>query len=217
MYFCKMKTIAITVMLMFYWALPILSQTKADNIQSFVRKWSDPYLYGSRLRKLNNRTDYLIKRHPTLSKIEKLHQFHVICFYYGTYMGELPCKQEFSDCSFLDRLCYDFYHISQKNFLKRVFCKDEEYIKDLALITDSVGNLLAIGDARTLFSDVSTEAYDHDRLIARKMYDKEVDFAFSICHPSGYLCIKGEELFVLEEMDGGLKHYAWEEYFDRWW
>lgn len=212
-----MKTIFITVVLMFYWALPILSKTKAENIQSFVRAWSDPYLYGSRLRKLNYRTDYLIKRHSTLSKMEKLHQFHVIYFYYALYMGELPCKQEFSDCYFLDRLSHDYYRISQKSLLKRVFCKDEEYIKDHTLITDSVGNLLAVGDARGLFSNVSTEAYDHDRLIARKMYDKEVDFAFNICHPWGYLCIKGEELFVLEGTDGGLKRYTWEEYVDRLW
>lgn len=161
---------------------------------------------------LENRITDLIKKKPEIANIQGLRQFHI--FWLSVEEDSLK-KEDYLDHSFLYKLCYGYYHLGSKS----LFNKGKKYIRTTTLITNSVGNLVATGDARLVH--ISPAFFQSDVELAKMFFDNEIDFAFYAGGTfSKYIGIKGNNLFALERTKEGLKIYTWEEFmeccFDKW-
>ncbi len=93
-------------------------------------------------------------------------------------------------------------------------------IRTTTLITDSLGNLVAGGDAHLVYGRTSFDS--NDVKLAKMFFDKEIDFAFYLEGTllSRYIGIKGNNLFAFEATKEGLKIYSWRELieccFEEW-
>lgn len=87
-------------------------------------------------------------------------------------------------------------------------------MRDRTIVTDSIGQLVAYGDARSLFVPVAN-GFNEDSEIARLFFEKKIDFAFDLfLHPNTYICLCGNNIFVLKSGKDGLVHCSWENFLD---
>jgi hypothetical protein len=162
---------------------------------------------------LEKRITSLVKKKPEIANIRGLRQFHV----FGLYSGNSR-KEDFLNRSFLYKLSLGGYYDIKSNFL---FWKRRKYIKAQTSITDSVGNLVARGDARLVHVAPVFGQYNIE--LAKMFFDKEIDFVFDLGFPysSRYMVgIKGNNLYALQNTKEGLKVYPWDEFmqccYDEW-
>lgn len=158
---------------------------------------------------LENRITDLIKKKSEIANIQGLRQYHIL--WLGSYTNK---KEDYLDHSFLHQLGYDYYRLSSNS----LFRKEKKYIKATTLITDSVGSLVATGDARLVH--ISPAFFQSDVELAKMFFENEIDFAFYLHTMSYMVGIKGNNLYGLERTQEGLKIYSWEEFmeccFDKW-
>jgi hypothetical protein len=92
-------------------------------------------------------------------------------------------------------------------------------------ITDSVGNLVADGNAQFLTSFNETSHFQlSDIELAKMLFDRKMDIIFALGYPYSFhymVGIKDHRLYAIEMMlSEGLKVYTWEEFmeccFDEW-
>jgi hypothetical protein len=186
---------------------------------------------------LEDRISKLIKKNPDISHIQNLQQFHI--FWLG-YEGN-TLKEDYLDHSFLYKLAYRYYHIFTGGiplnfpFLYRInsalyyrllskplFGKGKKYIKDRTLITDSIGNLIASGDAQ--FISAYSLYGKSDVELAKMFHEKKVDFVFyyirnhvkyslySMISLSEYIAIKDDKIYVIKDTKDGLEIFSMEEF-----
>lgn len=183
---------------------------------------------------LENRITSSIKiNNPDIANIQGLQQFHIL--WLGTRTNR---KEDFLNYSFLYQLDCGYYNLSPKvkkiksgkpSLLYRISPdlyyyigskKWKKYLKTSTLITDSVGNLVATGDARFVTSLHNDSFAQYDMKLAKMFFNKEIDFAFYL-HSMRYMVgVKGNHLYALKDTQEGLKIYSWEEFisccFDEW-
>ena len=161
------------------------------------------------IESLEHRITGLIKKNPALSKIQGLRQYHILFLYSPSQR-----KEDFYDYSFLYHLETDYYFI-RSNLL---FRKKKKFIKASTFITDSIGNLIATGDARHIvtFNKRSYLALPNVKM-AKMFFDKDIDFAFYLASPYSMdyvIGLKKNNLYALEKTKAGLKLYNWAEFMD---
>ncbi len=165
---------------------------------------------------LEIRITELIKKNPKIGHIQGLKQFHVFCLTFADLSKIDTTKEVYLNQTFLSQLIPTFYKIESTSF----YSEESKYLETYTLITDSIGKLVAITDARAIyvfnFSQGSIE-------LAKKFFDKEYDFIFNLQTPfAGFykIGIKGNDLIALESTFEGLIQHSWEEfithYFDKW-
>ena len=157
---------------------------------------------------LENRITDLIKKNPKIANIQGLKQYHILLLSpkYGNFN-----KENYLDYSFLYQLSYGYYSLFGK----------QKYIVTETLVTDSIGNLIATGDA--ILVHVAPVFAKSDMEVSRMFFNKEFDFVFCLAspHSMGYMVgIKDNNLYALEDTKEGIKIYTWEEFieccFDKW-
>lgn len=146
---------------------------------------------------LENRITDLIQKNSEIANVKGVQQFHI--FWLGNVENNLK-KEDYLDHSFLYKLDYSHYHLGANSLFK----KGRKYIRTTTLITDSIGNLVAKGDARLVH--VSTVFDPNDAKLAKMFFDKEIDFVFRIGRTfTRYVGIKGSTLYALEATKDGLQ------------
>lgn len=154
---------------------------------------------------LENRIKDLTKKNPAMANIQGLRQFHV--FWLG--IDDIK-KKEYENRSFLYRLYHAYYDIGSN------FRKKKKYIRTTTLITDSVGNLVAIGDARLVH--VAPVFGKNDIELAKMFFDKKIDFAFymgvTYITFDTYCVIKDNKISIIKDTKECLEIYSWEEFID---
>ena len=156
---------------------------------------------------LENRIMNLIKKKPEITNIKGLRQFHV---FWVSLDNENIKKEDYLNHSFLYKLIPPgYYHFGSNSLLK----KEKKYLRSITSITDSIGNLVATGDARLVH--VAPFFNQFDVKLAKMFFNKEIDFAFYMggAYPT-FIAIKGNKLSVVKDTQEGLKIYSWEEFID---
>lgn len=171
----------------------------------FLRQSFDNYVETYRLKdveRLKKRTSSLIKKNPYLSSLKGLRQYHIFELYpCGTFYG----KKDYEEATFLMDLQYGYYRV--KGFFGK-----KKYMRDRTIITDSIGNLVAYGDATLLFIPAKPWlALDSE--IARLFFSGEIDMAFyTLQYPGRYVCLKDDHLYVLEKVAGKFEFRDWKSF-----
>jgi hypothetical protein len=157
---------------------------------------------------LENRITDLIKKNPKIANIQGLRQYHIL------WLGSTNKKEDFLSYSFLHQLYQGYFHLNSNTLLK----KRQKYIKTTTLITDSIGNLVAKGDARLVH--VAPVFDENDIELAKMFFDKEIDFAFYLHTMRYMITVKDNNLYALEDTKEDLIIYTWEKFieccFDEW-
>lgn len=189
-------------------------QEREHNIHLFMQQFTDGVSYFSKdVESLRKRTDFLIRKDPVLSSMVGIRQYHIYSLYpCGSYIWRI----EYEDASFLFNLVYGYYTI-RGNFLNRLFSKKMKYMRDRTVITDSLGNLVAYGDARSIFvPQIPLSENDDEVEIAKLFFENRIDFVFDLFqYPNTYICIRENNLFVLEAGTNGLEHSSWESFLEK--
>jgi hypothetical protein len=137
---------------------------------------------------LENRITELIKNNPDLSHIKELQQFHIFCL-------SNDCdtvKDNYINHSFLYKLYPSYYYIKSGFLLQK-----KKYLTTIhTLICDSIGNLVAQGDARYISnSSLSKE----NKELSKMYYEQKIDFVFYMGQfMTTYICIKNNDIYVLK-------------------
>jgi len=166
---------------------------------------------------LEKRISELIKKNPDIANIHGLRQFHILLMGFSDYNKVEIKKENYLDYSFLSRLHQRYYHVSSNS----LFAKKKKYLSTITLITDSLGNLVATGDARLVH--IASVFSQNDIESAKMFFNKEMDFILRLetPHSMRYMVgIKGNNLYALERTNKGLKIFQWDEFmkccFDKW-
>ncbi len=181
---------------------------------------------------LENRIKNVIKKnHPNLANIQGLQQFHIL-----TLSANSKNKEDYLNGSFLDQIIPDYWLLSskvkkykslQRSFLYRIIgprfylnryskppVKRQKYLVTNTLITDSIGNLIAVGDARLV--QVLYDFNPSYAKLAKMFFNKEIDFAFYLDGSAGrYMVgIKNDRLYAFMTTKTHLNIYIWEEFIE---
>ena len=108
---------------------------------------------------LERRINQLIKKMPQLRNIDGIRQFNLLECHLDT---PFLSRNDYVNYSFLGYVRYGYYNLSSKS----LFSKKKHYMRTRTLITDSVGHLLAHGDARHLYIPFSSYIDNRERNLA---------------------------------------------------
>ena len=168
---------------------------------------------------LEKRIDELVKKDPKLKNIQGIKQFHILVLGYKDYTTESDInKKKYIDYSFLDLLTprYDYYTTPYC----LIFRKEKKYIETITLITNSSGNLIAMGDGRFINSNFNPNMYFN---LTKTLFSKKLDSVIYLESPHTFkysIGIKDNNLYALEDDMYDLKIYTWEDFmnccFDDW-
>jgi hypothetical protein len=194
------------LVILFFWMPLIISAQENINMIETLNISQD-------IVTLENRITQLIKNNPKISHIQGLRQYHVFWLKFADKSKIDTTKEMYLNKTFLLQLIPTYYKIGSN------FSKEKEYLSTFTLITDSLGNLVAVGDAISL--SVTPRFLGSSIELAKMFFDKKIYFVFNLETPfvgSYNVGIKENYLFALDV--GGLSLYPWEDfiahYFDRW-
>ena len=195
---------------LFLWFSNMMSaQELSSNVQSFISHQEITHKID-RIN-LENRINRLIQKNKQIEMSNSLKQFHI---YFFEMDGSLITVQDYRDGKFLRHLNPIFYSPLQS---KRFLPKKEKYLLALSLITDSLGNIVAFVDDDTLNIYPSNNFNAGYKKIAKLFFNEEIDFAFLfISDIKFYICLKGNELFVLDDSENKLKRISWDEFVNKY-
>lgn len=139
---------------------------------------------------LENRICELIHKKPELAQMNGLRLFHVFWVRIGD-KGSL-INNDCIDSTFFTKLSFANYKIRSHS----LFRKDKRFLKTQTFITDSIGNLVAVADARYIW--YKTTHFQDDIMLAKMFFNKKVDYAFYAEGQLGhYIGIKDNQLFAI--------------------
>ena len=178
---------------------------REKSVSVFMEGFSQSHSYD--IQELEKRISEKISKNEHLSNKNGLRFFHVWSLY---PIFSFLWREDFNNGRFL-LLRPDYYSVYPRGFLKKLFSRKKKYMNGETLVTDATGKLVAI-----FSQDVISGTYigDERQRLAKMIYDKELDFAFTDCFPSTYYCIKGDSLFALVKEGNELKKYTWDEFLD---
>ncbi len=181
-----------------------VGQDMQNRVKLFKNSFTSP-IVPTRLRDIENqkkRVNNLIRKNPKLSSIKGLRQYHILEMY---PCGRFYEKKDIESATFLQDLEYGYYSIGKK-----------KYMRDITIITDSIGNIVAHGNANILFvptkwTDEACGALYSE--IAKLLFKGDVEMAFyTIQYPNRIVCLHGEDLYVLESTVGNLNFWEWKSF-----
>lgn len=168
---------------------------------------------------LERRINELVKNDSKLKNVQGIKQFHILLLGYKDYTTKNDInKEKYVDYSFLNLLAprYNYYDIPGCF----IFRKKKKYIETLTLITNSSGNLIAMGNGRFINSNFNPNIYFN---LTKTLFSKKLDIVIYLesPHTSKYsIGIKNNKLYALEDDMDNLKIYAWEDFinccFENW-
>ena len=120
---------------------------------------------------LERRINHLTKKMPQLRNIDGIRQFNLLECHLDT---PFLSRNDYINYSFLEYVRYGHYNISSKS----IFSKKKHYMRTRTLITDSVGHLLAHGDARRLYLPFSNYIDKREKNLAVILFKEKYDFFY---------------------------------------
>lgn len=173
-----------------------------DQIIQNIVSFNEPYI--GKTKKLENRIKMYIKKEYDLKEKNNLHLFFIYRF---TNEDVFKWNNEYFDLSFLANT-----HPAEVDVLDNNG-KTERLPWANILITDSLGNLLAVGSPRYVKS-VRAECREIDMIVAKKLFNGEIDYAFlsTSSKDNVFFCIKDKTLLVLFEENDTMKFVSWKDY-----
>lgn len=153
---------------------------------------------------LEMRINYLISQDTSLSKMKNLKQIHILFLFTGDSLK----KKNFIDNSFLDMIYPSYHSIREKNKCMLKKKTNVSYLKTYTIVCDSNYKEIAGGNAidiwkhtKPLFSNI-VKLYEDDK----------TDIIFSLGMGNVYICIKDNDVFVLEETKDTVNIYSIKEF-----
>ena len=161
---------------------------------------------------LERRINHLIKKMPQLRNVEGIRQFNLLECHLDT---PFLSRNDYINYSFLEYVRYGYYNLSSKSILS----KKKHYMRTCTLVTDSVGHLLAHGDARNLYLPFSNYIDEREKNLAVILFKEKYDFILFLINNlfDIYFCIKDNKIVVLQWTGDGYSHVPWEEYVEKNW
>lgn len=189
------------------WAL---SQDRETNVASFLRTHEYQKTHDVRYSNLEKKANRLIRKNAYIGKSKSLRQYRVFIF----VTGSMITTKDYRDGKFLDYLWCQSH--SRQRHLNRALQTKREYMSALTLITDSLGNLVADYNGDDLITYPPYNIIHEGRQeIAKMFFNREIDFAFIFWgDPQFYICIKGNDMSVLDASGDKPKRMSWDEFVD---
>ncbi len=190
------KQLILIIVFIHYFGVGISAQPKIDMIEKLGIQED--------IISLEMEITKLIKKHPKLSKMQGLKQYHVFWLSIDSKNGK---KSELCDNSFLDKL--------KPSYVELGCIFKEKFLNAKTFVVDSTGNLVGIGSVGAAYvggkspqsvvefaqSDANTELE-----MLRLLINKEADFAFSMYYPfhSRNFFIKNDTVFLVDDRAKGI-------------
>ncbi|MBP5339132.1 MAG: hypothetical protein J6Z14_07505 [Prevotella sp.] len=188
------------------------SQELERNISIFRTAYTNTQFTASKdIQQIVKRTNFLIRKHTKLAAMKGLRQYHIFELY---PCGSFYSRRDYENGNFLLDLEYGYVMVKNPSKLKRLFTKGNKYMRGRTIVTDSLGNLVAYGDASYLFFvKQSNEKNDVYQKIAKLFYERKIDYVFyTLQYPDIYVCITANNMFVIESQTRGLITKTWEDF-----
>ena len=183
-----------------------------------VKKFTDPSQPDTDLFKYEKKIRKEIRKDPVLSTTTGLRIYYIPEL---LYVGELPSIKKYLDGSFLEDLTYRFR-------VKLAFAPQSKYqiskyfyrYMGFALITDSVGNFIALYNGLQLqhesffcSSEYLQKEANRYKQISKMLFNGDMDLAFYNFNISNvYFCLSKGEIFVLKYEEDKIERVPWEKY-----
>jgi phosphopantetheine adenylyltransferase len=152
----------------------------------------------SAIDSLENALNEVIKKDKKLCVIQGLRQFHIFNFSYNCDIS----REEYLNQSFLKKikLCYRSYKIFD----------NKEYLVTDFLIYDSINNCVAYGCDFLIYG--YDRCYDMHLYLMNMFINNEIDFVFLLNTYTDFICVKGDDIFVIRGYKDEIRYYSWVDY-----